>query len=116
MIRRPPRSTLFPYTTLFRSPPRPVFLLRFPQGDPLRVHRAYRACPDPTFVDLRALDGAKQLLFGRGDPRGGAQAPRGADPLRRDTPGHGVVRGAQPLRLRVLSFALPHPREDALRP
>src|SRR2546426_3609287 len=24
MIRRPPRSTLFPYTTLFRSPPRCV--------------------------------------------------------------------------------------------
>src|SRR3712207_7537523 len=24
MIRRPPRSTLFPYTTLFRSPPRPL--------------------------------------------------------------------------------------------
>src|SRR3712207_8730671 len=24
MIRRPPRSTLFPYTTLFRSDPRPV--------------------------------------------------------------------------------------------
>src|SRR2546427_7899760 len=24
MIRRPPRSTLFPYTTLFRSPPRRV--------------------------------------------------------------------------------------------
>src|SRR3712207_9025216 len=23
MIRRPPRSTLFPYTTLFRSPPMP---------------------------------------------------------------------------------------------
>src|SRR5947207_12168571 len=23
MTRRPPRSTLFPYTTLFRSPPRP---------------------------------------------------------------------------------------------
>src|SRR2546425_4225891 len=23
MIRRPPRSTLFPYTTLFRSPPGP---------------------------------------------------------------------------------------------
>src|SRR2546430_13653150 len=28
MIRRPPRSTLFPYTTLFRSPP--------PRGDGLR--------------------------------------------------------------------------------
>src|SRR2546421_1041335 len=25
MIRRPPRSTLFPYTTLFRSPATPVF-------------------------------------------------------------------------------------------
>src|SRR5687767_15449628 len=24
MIRRPPRSTLFPYTTLFRSAPRPM--------------------------------------------------------------------------------------------
>src|ERR1019366_10252976 len=27
MIRRPPRSTLFPYTTLFRSPPATVSLL-----------------------------------------------------------------------------------------
>src|SRR3712207_6960671 len=27
MIRRPPRSTLFPYTTLFRSNFRPVFFL-----------------------------------------------------------------------------------------
>src|SRR2546429_3722524 len=25
MIRRPPRSTLFPYTTLFRSPPETIF-------------------------------------------------------------------------------------------
>src|SRR5688572_31879658 len=29
MIRRPPRSTLFPYTTLFRSPAPPA-----PPGDP----------------------------------------------------------------------------------
>src|SRR2546430_9788860 len=28
MIRRPPRSTLFPYTTLFRSLPRPAHLRR----------------------------------------------------------------------------------------
>src|SRR5258708_30763533 len=27
MIRRPPRSTLFPYTTLFRSPPPPNSML-----------------------------------------------------------------------------------------
>src|SRR5690348_17790047 len=30
MIRRPPRSTLFPYTTLFRSPPR--WPARWPAG------------------------------------------------------------------------------------
>src|SRR5258706_11099499 len=35
MIRRPPRSTLFPYTTLFRSPSRPA-------GD--RYGRASRLC------------------------------------------------------------------------
>src|SRR3712207_9314124 len=28
MIRRPPRSTLFPYTTLFRSKPEPVSVLQ----------------------------------------------------------------------------------------
>src|SRR6266542_5790231 len=36
MIRRPPRSTLFPYTTLFRSIPRNVrvcaHLFRYPKG------------------------------------------------------------------------------------
>src|SRR6266571_3613139 len=35
MIRRPPRSTLFPYTTLFRSPPAPD---RVQPGDPA-AHR-----------------------------------------------------------------------------
>src|SRR5260370_19034058 len=34
MIRRPPRSTLFPYTTLFRSPFWPALLLRAPLGSP----------------------------------------------------------------------------------
>src|SRR2546427_6490586 len=31
MIRRPPRSPLFPYTTLFRSKPSPVFTGSLPQ-------------------------------------------------------------------------------------
>ena len=35
MIRRPPRSTLFPYTTLFRSPL--VFLWAVSNRDPVRV-------------------------------------------------------------------------------
>src|SRR3712207_9282920 len=42
MIRRPPRSTLFPYTTLFRSP-----VVEAPGQPELRVHG----------VPPRALDG-----------------------------------------------------------
>src|SRR5256885_10737937 len=33
MIRRPPRSTLFPYTTLFRSQIGPVYELRYELND-----------------------------------------------------------------------------------
>src|SRR6185437_16905236 len=36
MIRRPPRSTLFPYTTLFRSPSRRRCSLRRRAGPPSR--------------------------------------------------------------------------------
>src|SRR5574340_1328286 len=36
MIRRPPRSTLFPYTTLFRSRPRDTFADVRPHGDERR--------------------------------------------------------------------------------
>src|SRR3712207_9263154 len=38
MIRRPPRSTLFPYTTLFRSPVPPLL-------GPLREHQLYLPAP-----------------------------------------------------------------------
>src|SRR2546422_11772889 len=48
MIRRPPRSTLFPYTTLFRSPPRAprggASLRRGPRGTV--SHRPTRALRD----------------------------------------------------------------------
>src|SRR3712207_7696410 len=40
MIRRPPRSTLFPYTTLFRSVAAPVDMIR---TRPVRVRRGGRA-------------------------------------------------------------------------
>src|SRR2546423_14266823 len=39
MIRRPPRSTLFPYTTLFRSPKKPVIMLVANDGAPYETPR-----------------------------------------------------------------------------
>src|SRR2546422_4941511 len=50
MIRRPPRSTLFPYTTLFRSPPSPERREREPRTaqpprHPQPVPRARAAAP-----------------------------------------------------------------------
>src|SRR3989454_7687204 len=49
MIRRPPRSTLFPYTTLFRSRRGGAageLILPPPQTAPVG-HREYRATPHP---------------------------------------------------------------------
>src|SRR5258707_14998327 len=44
MIRRPPRSTLFPYTTLFRSRPRSAAeLLALPRRAPRRPDRGLAA-------------------------------------------------------------------------
>src|ERR1044071_9533078 len=42
MIRRPPRSTLFPYTTLFRSRTRPAAVAR---RRPTPAHQAARTRP-----------------------------------------------------------------------
>src|SRR3712207_6901236 len=44
MIRRPPRSTLFPYTTLFRSRPLPRRLV-LPQTRPRLTRRAVGGLP-----------------------------------------------------------------------
>src|SRR2546422_4397133 len=48
MIRRPPRSTLFPYTTLFRS------LNRGQQDEAVLAQLAHDGCPDPQSVLMRA--------------------------------------------------------------
>src|SRR5690242_21598291 len=42
MIRRPPRSTLFPYTTLFRS----LLLIRSPESAPICRRRTFWLVPD----------------------------------------------------------------------
>src|SRR3712207_7880319 len=63
MIRRPPRSTLFPYTTLFRSDElralmegyghRPYFV---EGSDPEAMHRAMAATLDAAIADIRRID------------------------------------------------------------
>src|SRR3712207_7439906 len=58
MIRRPPRSTLFPYTTLFRSIQNsavPVYCAH----DPLRPHGPYRT-RTPPHAGLRRRPPASQ--------------------------------------------------------
>src|SRR3712207_9075675 len=58
MIRRPPRSTLFPYTTLFRSAG---------EGDPARTNRRFKVLPagQPATRLSTAFDSV--TLYGR-DP------------------------------------------------
>src|SRR5256885_15730735 len=48
MIRRPPRSTLFPYTTLFRSRKRRAALDRS-----IRKHNPFARADQPMHVELR---------------------------------------------------------------
>src|SRR5437588_5941565 len=59
MIRRPPRSTLFPYTTLFRS------------------HQRDRGGPAAAEEDRRDRDAGRVVVFGRDDR---ALGHRGAVP------------------------------------
>src|SRR2546427_3071795 len=57
MIRRPPRSTLFPYTTLFRSTQHnPIELLR--RVDPARLAVCAQ---DPAFLQLRSEEHTSEL-------------------------------------------------------
>src|SRR3712207_9452269 len=90
MIRRPPRSTLFPYTTLFRSPSddwRKGFLAGIFDGEgsrggqALRIANGDRAILDRTRASLRhfGFDAIEEpanaigvsCLRGRGGLRGG---------------------------------------------
>src|SRR3712207_9007055 len=70
MIRRPPRSTLFPYTTLFRSAPAREQCLA---GATRRVHGGVRH-RDADQVDQRQpeADGDRREALGR-PVRGGAE-------------------------------------------
>src|SRR2546425_12653883 len=63
MIRRPPRSTLFPYTTLFRSPPdgAPVLFFHGAPGSRLQ-------CPDPDLPGVRLVT-MDRPGYGGSDPK-----------------------------------------------
>src|SRR5574337_130703 len=55
MIRRPPRSTLFPYTTLFRSPSRRHAVIPDPEGQssdigPFNIHQVDLGCAAPVRI------------------------------------------------------------------
>src|SRR5256885_13321935 len=54
MIRRPPRSTLFPYTTLFRSGVKVARQMRFSRPPEIRLSRPARA-------DLRSEEHTSEL-------------------------------------------------------
>src|SRR5256885_10485290 len=59
MIRRPPRSTLFPYTTLFRSDAHPrVFAKRNARRDDEPHGDARLAAIAPLFLKFQVLDDA----------------------------------------------------------
>src|SRR2546427_12449231 len=60
MIRRPPRSTLFPYTTLFRSDFAPVTKL----GDATLILVAHPSVPANSLQELIAQAKAKPFAFG----------------------------------------------------
>src|SRR3989454_7763897 len=53
MIRRPPRSTLFPYTTLFRSPVPP--LVGEPRNGKVDLAMIHRAGPAPAIVHVAVV-------------------------------------------------------------
>src|SRR3712207_8384371 len=71
MIRRPPRSTLFPYTTLFRSTPRVITLTRWSMP-------AILSEGPPAHALLRALAQMRLVLGHERRPRGHLE-PAGLD-------------------------------------
>src|SRR5256885_9200956 len=68
MIRRPPRSTLFPYTTLFRSPqhvgPSDVALAAGADGQGSAVEAVADGVDDPVVGDQAGADVVPHALAG----------------------------------------------------
>src|SRR5690348_16878044 len=68
MIPQPPRSTLFPYTTLFRSQHVPCFQVQLDALRPRRAHRQVNACAfhvTDVIEALRSWAGERDLTDGQ---------------------------------------------------
>src|SRR2546422_4908160 len=52
MIRRPPRSTLFPYTTLFRSKGSPIYGMPIIDADKAKTVLAIKRSKNPGFAGI----------------------------------------------------------------
>src|SRR5438067_9187990 len=91
MILRPPRSTLFPYTTLFRSRLRPA---EYHTRAHHRGHRRAREAAHPGAALLRLLSGSHaSLLLGRPEEHMADFAAAHASRRRPATFEGGAVRG-----------------------
>src|SRR3712207_8806618 len=82
MIRRPPRSTLFPYTTLFRSDPE---LKADDGGDRYGCIRQEVATHDPAPVQALRHRGHDELLLPHIDHGGAGDARDNPDQDRKST-------------------------------
>src|SRR3712207_2025542 len=105
MIRRPPRSTLFPYTTLFRSQRFPFSFLSFREvwwqqrpkakGNPRKAAPSTRAVSHPC---RRRRDGLRSFAAAQipGPPEDRSHRPEGGSPGRQDASGEMAKSTARP--------------------
>src|ERR1039458_10627821 len=94
MIRRPPRSTLFPYTTLFRSVVVEGEVVRGNEVHPRPRHRLPIDSPDRR---------RGRLEFLRGEPLGPEVLKRPLERPARPDPGHAVDGGPHRLSTRAVN-------------
>src|SRR2546422_11038239 len=112
MIRRPPRSTLFPYTTLFRS----LALLPLLAPPLLERNRARRGGGDGPGRNAATRDGARHRLGPHGsgnEPagdrwRGGALRRRLRGVLARLLRRRPLPANTQPTSLQLRTLPVPH--------
>src|SRR5260221_2609517 len=105
MIRRPPRSTLFPYTTLFRSPAHPQQHCRGPHGHTGR-RGPCRAVLPVARQRLRYRPGALHLRRHHAG-RGARLNERRTDRLTEPLPRHNTLQ-EEPLEAPACTAGAPH--------